>query len=168
MKILITPHDIIERALWQRYEYYILEDKSQEEIEKIITENEEFVISERDALIIDLLKCIETDNLSHRFNQNILHILNIKSTEVEVDKNKKTFAVRKNLMIDELSKFMKNFPSSWKPPINYKNSKEELVKYINSISKKLESAKIIEVEFQGNTIEYIQVNHVKKMLNFNH
>jgi hypothetical protein len=86
MRILITPNDIIERALWYKYEKYILEEKSQEEINKIVEENKEFELPERDALIIDLIKCIETDNLKHRLNQHILHILSVKSTEINTNK----------------------------------------------------------------------------------
>ena len=168
MKILITPHDIIERALWYKYEKYILDEKSTEYIEKIVTENLEFEISERDALIIDLIKCIETDNLKHRLNQYILHILSVKSTEISTPKKSNLLVIRKNAIQDELNMYLKNFPDSWKPKINYKEGYKELVEYINTLLEDTEKLLIHEGEFQGNKIEYVQVTHVKKMLNFNH
>lgn len=167
MKILITPHDIIERALWHKYAYYILDGMSQDKIEKIVVENEEFEMTEREALIINLLKCIETDNLKHRLNQHILHILSIKSSEVDKDK-KKVYAIRKNAIDDELTTFLKNFPDSWESTANYKHSLVEVKEYIAGLKEKLGKLLIIESEFQGNIIEYVQVTHVKKMLDFNH
>ena len=167
MKILVTPHDIIERALWHKYEFYILDGAPQEKIDKIVEENLEFEISEREALIINLLKCIETDNLKHRLNQHILHVLSIKSSEVEKDK-KKVYAIRKNAVDDELTTFLKNFPNSWVPRQNFGYGLKEVTTYINELKEKLGELLIIESEFQGNIIEYVQVTHVKKMLDFNH
>jgi hypothetical protein len=172
MKILITPHDIIERALWYKYEYYILDGEhnmSREDIDEIIRKNEEFEISERDALIINLVKCIETDNLVHRLNQHLLHILSIKSTDIQLPKKKNnTIVIRKNALEYELDTYSKNFPSSWEPKLNYQKNYELLVEYIKELKENLDKLEIIEGEFQGNKIEYVQVNHFKKQLNFNH
>ena len=167
MKIVLTPHDIIERALWWKYQYYILDGMSQDKIDKIVEENEEFEITEREALIINLLKCIETDNLKHRLNQHVLHLLSVKSAEVDKDK-KKVYAIRKNAIDDELTTFLKNFPEKWDAKANYKYSLEEVKEYIVGLKEKLGTLLIIESEFQGNIIEYVQVTHVKKMLDFNH
>jgi hypothetical protein len=168
MRILITPNDIIERALWYKYEKYILEEKSQEEINKIVEENKEFELPERDALIIDLIKCIETDNLKHRLNQHILHILSVKSTEINTNKKDNLLVIRKNSIEDELNTYLKNFPDVWEPKYGYKVGFEELKEYISELLEELNKLLIHEGEFQGNKIEYVQVTHVKKMLNFNH
>ena len=66
MQITIQPEELIKMCLWDSYVYYIL--GSDKEAEKILKENKEMAISERDALIIGLLKVIETDNLIHKFN----------------------------------------------------------------------------------------------------
>lgn len=167
MKILITPHDIIERALWHKYQDFILEDSSQEEIDEIIKENKEFVMSERDALVINLLKCIETNNLKHRLNQHLLHVLTVRSTEVSNDK-KKVLCITKRSIETELSNFLKNFPPAWEPKIHYKKGLVECREYIDELKESLEDLGIIVSEVKGNKVEYVQVTHVKKMLNFNH
>lgn len=169
MKILITPHDIIERALWQKYQFFILEGEKelpQSEIDEMIKENKEFEISEREALIMNLLKCIETDNLVHRLNQHILHILGVRSTEVTNNK-KKLLCITKASVDNELNKFLKNFPDTWVPNVQFEKSLRECKIYVDELNDKLSKLVTIEVDMQGNTIEYVQVTHVKKMLNLN-
>ena len=77
MEITITPEDLIRRCVWDNYTYYIL--GSEKEAERILKENQQISITERDALIIGLLKVIETDNLIHKFNTYIFEILTNKS-----------------------------------------------------------------------------------------
>ena len=168
MKIILKPSDIIERALWYKYEYFILDGKSQKEIEEIIKKDEEFEITERSALIIDLLKCIVTDNLKHRLNQHILHLLNVKTTEISTPKKANVLVINKNTIKYELDRYSKNFPNSWKPTLNYVENLKELKKYISELKKKLKKLIVHEGSFQGNVIEYVEVTHVKKMLDFNH
>ena len=167
MKILITPHDIIERALWHKYQYLILDGKTQDEIDTVVKENIEFEITERDALVINLVKCIETDNLKHRLNQHLIHTLSVKSTEI-ANGAKQTLCIRKNAINDELVTFLKNFPNSWDPKLNYLNGHKELKEYIEGLHEKLEKLAIIIGIINKNEIDYVQVTHVKKMLNFNH
>ena len=69
MKISVTPEDLVRRCLWDHYVYYIV--GSDKEAEKILKENVEFEVSEREALVIGLLKVIETDNLIHKYNTYI-------------------------------------------------------------------------------------------------
>ena len=80
MIITINPHDIIKRCIWSEYKRFILKDKTEDEIIKIVERNEPTVISEEDAYVIGLLKTIETTNLIHRFNLHIDDFLKIKST----------------------------------------------------------------------------------------
>jgi hypothetical protein len=168
MKIILKPSDIIERALWYKYEYFILDGKTQKEIEEIIEKNEEFEIPERSALIIDLLKCIVTDNLKHRLNQHMLHLLNVKTTEISTAKKSNLLVINKNTINYELDRYSKNFPDSWKPTLNYVANLKELRKYIKKLKDKLQKLIIHEGSFQGNVIEYVEATHVKKMLDFNH
>jgi len=167
MKILIKPSDIIERALWYKYEYYILKDKTQSEIDAIVEENKEFQINEKDALIINLLKCVETDNLQHRLNQHILRTLEVKSTTINVDK-KNIQVISKNSIEYELKTFLKNFPDKWNPSHPYKQGLEELKSYIDYLLQKVDELFIHQRKFQGNLVDYLQVNQVKKMLDFNY
>jgi|VirMetMinimDraft_7_1064189.scaffolds.fasta_scaffold45823_2 hypothetical protein len=167
MKILITPHDIIERALWYKYQNLILDGSDQETIDKIITENEEFEINERDALIINLIKCIDTNNLKHRLNQHILHLLSVRSTDVD-NGTKKMLSITKKTIEYELTTFLKNFPPAWEPRLNYKEGLRECKEYVDELKEKLQDLAIIIAEVKGNRVEYVQVTHVKKMLSFNH
>lgn len=167
MKILITPHDIIERALWYKYQNLILDGTPQDEIDTIISENKEFEISEKDALVINLIKCIDTNNLKHRLNQHILHLLAVRSTEVD-NGPKKSHSITKRTVEYELTTFLKNFPPSWNPRLHYKKGLEECIEYVEELKEKLEELDIIISEVKGNKVEYVQVTHVKKMLNFNH
>ena len=65
MKIQILPEELIKRCLWDSYVYYVL--GSDKEGEKILKENSEIELTEKDALIVGLLKVMETDNLIFKF-----------------------------------------------------------------------------------------------------
>ena len=57
MKILIRPSDILEKSLWDNYVYYVVSsEKAETLLKKKIRSSE---ISERDALIIGLLKVMK-------------------------------------------------------------------------------------------------------------
>jgi len=167
MKILITPHDIIERALWHKYQDLDLEDHKQEEIDEIIKENKEFEITERDALVINLIKCIETNNLKHRLNQHLLHMISVRSTDVS-NGTKKVLSITKKTVENELTNFLKNFPPAWDPKAHYRVGLSQCREYIDELKESLEGLSILISEVKGNKVEYVQVTHVKKMLNFNH
>jgi hypothetical protein len=159
MKIFITPHDIIERALWYEYQYYILDKDA--DVEKIIEENEEFEISEKDALVIGLLKCIETDNLVHRLNQHIEHLMAVRNT-----KHEGNFYLKKKILLDELNKYRRRFPSTWKPRPHYAKALEDVNDYIDELLAKAEDLAFVETKDNFGTHELIRTNHVKKILNY--
>jgi len=69
MKITITPEEIVKRCLWDTYVYYVV--GSEKEAERMLKENVEIEVSERDALVMGLLKIVETTNLIHRFNTQV-------------------------------------------------------------------------------------------------
>lgn len=162
MKILIKPDDIIKRCLWDSYVYYILD--TEDNAEKILKENKEFEISERDALIIGLLKVIETDNLIHKFNMYITEILTNKST-----KNKNLILIRKRAIESGINKFLNKFPDYWSPEANWVVEKKELIDYINKFEKGLEKLEIHEITYQNNIVsELYSSNKVKKLLKFNY
>ena len=103
MQILVTPEDLIRRCVWDNYVYYIV--GSEKEAEKLLKENSVFEISERDALVIGLLKVIETDNLIFKFNTHIVEILSNKSA-----KEKELLLMRKRTFDTAVDKFLDKFP----------------------------------------------------------
>ena len=182
MKIYITPYDIIERALWDDYVRYCLSDNtSDDDIKRIITENKEFEISEHDALMIKLLKCIETNDLKHRFNQYILDLLASRSTEIEkkivndveiseddeetTNKKKYFYMIKKKLIIEGIKKFKNKFPPEWKPDLVYQNALNILNEYMTYLSNEVETLEIYNYTDKHGTYEMLYCNHIKKALN---
>lgn len=135
MKILVTPKDLIERCVWYEYEFYILKDMSLEERKRIIRENVEFEISEKDAFVIGLTKVIYTDNLNHKFNEFVDSVLKNKSFEHSVNDTRKF--INKNLIISEVSRFMNKFPSAYEPNEHWKKQMEITADYIETIKEKI-------------------------------
>lgn len=160
MKILITPEDIVKRCLWDTYVYYIL--GSEKEAESILRENKEFELSERDAIVVGLLKVMETDNLIHRFNDYLIHFLTVKSI-----KEKDEVLVKKKSLETAIDKFLDKFPDYWTPSISYANSLKDLVEYINKLREKIEKMDIIKMTIQNINYEFYTSNSIKKLLNFN-
>ena len=167
MQIKITPEDIVKRGLWDFYTYYIV--GSDKEAAELLKKNQEFVLSEKDAIVIGLLKVMETDNLIHRFNDYLIHFLAIRSIKEKTDA-----LIKKKLLETTIDKFIEKFPDYWTAPMNYQNSLKDLIVYIdelketikngNSDSKPLE---IVNVTIQNITYEFYSSNAVRKLLNFN-
>jgi hypothetical protein len=147
--------------VWDHYVYYVL--GSEKEGEKVLKKNEEFEISERDALVIGLLKVIETDNLIHKFNTYIVDFLTNKSIN-----NNNQVLVRKKALEICIDKFLDKFPDYWIPNTTYKNSLSELVDYIEEFKLKIEKLEVQKVSDQFGTYEFVVSNNVKKTLSFNY
>jgi hypothetical protein len=160
MKILITPEDIVKRCLWDSYTYYIV--GSEKEAEKLLKENKEFELSERDAIVIGLLKVMETDNLIHRFNDYLTHFLTVRSL-----KDKEGFLIKKKSLEASIDKFLDKFPDYWTPASNYTMALKDLVEYIDNLRDEIEQLDIIKSTIQNVTYEFYNANAVKKLLNFN-
>ena len=160
MKIILCAEDIVKRCLWDSYTYYIL--GSEKEAERMLKENAEFEISERDAIVIGLLKVMETDNLIHRFNDYLTHFLSVRSI-----KDKDNFIIKKKSLETTIDKFLEKFPDYWTPPINYSNALKDLVIYVDDLKEKIEKLDILKVSVQNVSYEFYNTNNVKKLLNFN-
>lgn len=160
MKLILCAEDIVKRCLWDSYSYYVV--GSEKEAEKLLKENKEFELSERDAIVIGLLKVMETDNLIHRFNDYMVHFLTIKSI-----KEKDDILVRKRSIEIAIDKFLDKFPDYWVPPANYANSLKDLIEYTNILREKIEKLDVYKVTIQNITQEFFISNSVKKLLNFN-
>lgn len=161
MKIILSAEDIVKRCLWDNYVYYIV--GSEKEAEKILKENKEIEISERDALVIGLLKVIETDNLIHKFNTYVMEILTNKSI-----KEKDLLLVRKKAFDLAVDKFVDKFPDYWEPNKLYSKSLGELVEYISVIKLEVEKLDIHKIVDKNITYEFYNSNNVKKLLKFNY
>lgn len=160
MKIFITPEDIVKRCLWDSYTYYIL--GSEKEAEKMLKENKEFEISERDAIVIGLLKVMETDNLIHRFNDYLIHFLTVRSL-----KDKDNFYIKKKSVETCIEKFLDKFPDYWQADLVYKQSLKDLVEYIQELNTKIVKLEIVKISVQNVSYDFYNTNAVKKLLNFN-
>lgn len=162
MKILIKPEDIIKRCCWDSYVYYIV-GGSDKEAQKILEENEEMEMSEKDALVIGLLKVIETNNLIHKFNTFITEILSNKSSKQE-----KTLMVRKKTLDSALEKFLNKFPDYWNPNDYWAEPIVELREYIDNMKTKIDKLEVHTIVERNFTSEFYTTNSVKKLLKFNY
>ena len=159
MQIIITPNDIIQRCLWDKYRKFIVYEKTEEEIKKIVDENKPFSLTEDDAYAVGLLKIIETDNLIHRFNENILDVLQIKSNII-----KDELYINRTTMVREISTYMLKFPEYYKAPFNYKQSIEELKVYIEKVEIKILDLEIINVKNKEKMFAYFRSKDIRKCL----
>jgi len=162
MTIKIYPEDIVKRCLWDHYVYYIL-GGSDKEAERILKENIEIEVSEKDALVIGLLKVIETDNLIHKFNGYVMELLTNKSL-----KEKELLLVRKKALDAALDKFVDKFPDYWEPNTGYRKGLLELVEYVENIKKDVEGLEIHKIVDKNVTYEFYNSNNVRKLLKFNY
>ena len=160
MNIKVTPEDLVRRCLWDHYVYYVV--GSDKEGERILKENKEFEMSEREALVVGLLKVIETDNLIHKFNSYLVDFLANKSIN-----NNNQVLIRKKALEIFVDKFLDKFPDYWIPNSVYKQSLSELVDYIDDFKIKIEK-RIQKVSDQFGTYEFVVSNNVKKLLSFNY
>lgn len=161
MNIKVYPEDIVKRCLWDSYVYYVV--GSEKEAEKILKENKEIELSERDALIIGLLKVIETDNLIHKFNTHLVELLTNKSI-----KEKDYLLVRKKTLDLAVDKFVDKFPDYWLPNSTYTKALKDLVEYIDEIKSDIEELEIHKIVDKNVTYEFYNSNAVKKLLKFNY
>ena len=162
MKIKIYPEDIVRRCVWDNYVYYILAG-SDKEAEKILAENQEMDITEKDALVIGLLKVIETDNLIHKFNGYVVEFLTNKSI-----KHTDLLLARKKTFDTAVDKFLDKFPDYWEPKSTYVGSLAELVEYVNSMKTDLESLEVHKVVDKNVTYEFYNSAAIRKLLKFNY
>jgi len=161
MNIKIYPEDIVRMCLWDHYVYYIV--GSEKEAEKILKDNKEIEISERDALVIGLLKVIETDNLIHKFNTYIMEFLTNKSI-----KEKEYLLVRKKTFDVAIDKFVDKFPDYWEPNTTFTKALKDLVEYVENIKVEVEKLEIHKVVDKNVTYEFYNSNNVRKLLKFNY
>lgn len=160
MQIKITPEDILKRGMWDFYTYYIV--GSEKEAQELLKKNEEFILSEKDAIVIGLLKVMETDNLIHRFNDYLIHFLSTRTI-----KEKSDALIKKKTLESAIEKFMNKFPTYWTPTMNYQNALKDLKVYVDDISNKISELDVVAVTIQNVSYDFYSSNSVRKLLNFN-
>jgi hypothetical protein len=166
MKILVYPEDLIKRCVWDHYVYYVL--GSDKEGDRILKENKEFEINERDAVVIGLLKVIETENLIHKFNTYIVDLLTNKSINSTQNSERAQVLIRKKTLETAIDKFLDKFPDYWVPDAVYKKSLTDLVDYIDEFKTDIDKLEIFKISDQFGTYDFILSNNVKKQLSFNY
>ena len=162
MTINIYPEDIVRRCLWDTYVYYVI-GGSDKEAEKILKENKEIAMSEQDALVIGLLKVIETDNLIFKFNTYIAELLSNRSSKVN-----EYLLIRKKTFDSAIEKFVDKFPDYWVPGLSYVHSLKELVEYVEAMKVEVEKLEIHKVVDKNVTYEFYNSAIIKKLLKFNY
>lgn len=162
MNIKIFPEQIVRRCLWDHYVYYIL-GGSDKEAEKILKENAEMEMTEKDALVIGLLKVIETDNLIHKFNNYVVEFLTNKSM-----KHQDSLLARKKAFDLAVDKFLDKFPDYWEPTSSYGIALSDLVDYIDGIKKDVERLEVHKIVDKNVTYEFYGSNNIRKLLKFNY
>ena len=160
MRIIVRPSDIVKRCMWDSYTYYIV--GSEKEAERLLAEDKEFELSERDGIVIGLLKVIDTDNLIHRFNDYMVHFLTIKSVKINDDVLIKRKSVR-----EAVDKFLDKFPDYWTPPPNYAAALADLVDYTNGLREKMDALEVVKASLLNINYEFYSSSAVKKLLSFN-
>ena len=161
MKIILYADEIIKMGLWDTYVYYVV--GSDKEAERILKENKEIAMSEQDALVIGLLKVIETDNLIFKFNTYIAELLSNRSSKVN-----EYLLIRKKTFDSAIEKFVDKFPDYWVPGLSYVHSLKELVEYVEAMKLEVEKLEIHKVVDKNVTYEFYNSNNIKKLLKFNY
>jgi hypothetical protein len=160
MRILVKPEELVRLCLWDNYTYYIL--GSDKDAEKMLLENNEFEIQDRDALVIGLLKILETTNLIHKFNSFLMDLLTNKS----VSYNDQVL-IKKKVLESAIEKFLDKFPDYWVPDIEYKNALTDLIKYSGDFKANLDKLNNVKITDQFGTYDSYTSQSVKKLLKFN-
>jgi len=160
MQIIVTPNDVIQRCLWDKYKRFCLHDKNEDEIRNVVEANKPVSLNENDAFVIGLLKIIETDNLVHRFNEDVFEFLQIKSSIIKDDLYISKYAINKFV-----SSYYDKFPDYYEPNINYKTGLDDLRDYIKVIEDRIDNLETITIKNRDKLFAYYMAKDIKKVLN---
>jgi len=163
MKILIKPSDIVKRSLWRKYVDYAEIDKSDDELKEMLEKDEEFEIDEEDALVIDLLKVLETPHLSYKLNKNIQDFLNQRS--IKNNENNKYY-VNKRGLLKVINTFEKNFPEYYNSDDKeFKDGIKTLKIYSSKFRDRINQTEVTIIKIHDIQMECVPINTIKKMIN---
>jgi hypothetical protein len=159
MQIIVTPNDIIQRCLWDKYKRFCLHDNNEESIKNIVEANKPVSLNENDAYVIGLLKIIETDNLVHRFNDDVFDFLQIKSSIIKDDLYISKYAINKFV-----TSYYDKFPDYYKPNMSYQKGLDDLRKYIKVIEDRIGNLETITIKNRDKLFTYFMAKDIKKVL----
>jgi len=163
MKILIKPSEIVKRSLWKKYVDYANIGLKEDELTKILKEDEEFEINEEDALVIDLLKVLETPKLSYKLNKLITDFLNQRSIKNNLD-NK--YYVNKRGLLKVINTFIQNFPDYYEcDDSEFNDGIKTVKKYSGKFIDRINNTKITIIKIHDISMECVPINSIKKMKN---
>jgi len=134
MTIKVRPSDLISRFIWDTYEYYILDGKSNAEKMKIIEEDHEFEISEEDSFVIGLTNVIYTNEVIYKFKQFLRSILENKHFEQD---NRKY--INRQLLVNCIYTFKNKIPKTYISKSNQFNSELQqlpamYIKFVDAVN----------------------------------
>lgn len=163
MEIKIKPSDLIHRFIWDKYEYFCLEEQNSVEIADIIKKNEEFIINENDAFVIGLINVIYTPEIIYKFKQFLLELLANKSFEFddETDGKKKLF-INQQIFTYSINSFKNKIPKNWESlDIEFNNQYHELPSKYEFFLNSLDKLQSIEIQ----DWPCVKCAQVKKIIN---
>lgn len=113
MTIKLKPSDLVKLFLWDSYKHFCLDTKTKSEIKEILAKDEEFIISDKDAFVINLTNVLYTPNVDYKFNQFILSILINKSFDRVDDDGKTRKYINKQFLTLAPEEFKNKIPQNW-------------------------------------------------------
>lgn len=161
MKIIIKPSDIVKLCLFDNFAFYVI--GSNDKAASLLEEDKEFELSHNDALVIGLLKVIETDHLVFKFNDYIVHLLMSKSFNYGDN-----VYIRKKMIDNAVDSFMNKFPKTWKPEANFQKRMDDLRQYIDNVKQILSELEVDSLTVKNKTFEVYRSTDINKSLEFVH
>jgi hypothetical protein len=173
MKILIKPSEIVQMNMFDTFSSRVC--KNQEEAKQLLIEDKEFELGLNDALVMDFITCIPTDNLIYRFNLELLEFLGNRSTlqkfPTKTTNNEEVMMDYGVVRVNGLNKIIEDYiptkyPSYWKPPINYKVRLDMLTEHIENIKEELLKKNKYTIVSMNKKFEVFKVDEIKKLFDF--
>lgn len=142
MEIKLRYSDLVERLVWDKYRYFVLDGMNKEDVDKLIEGNEEFIINEKNAFVIGLLNTMYTEEVVYKYKQYLREIIENKSFNYDdVDKKVRKYITRKILLTNAV-KFKNKIPKVYQSKNNEFNKQVEqlnaVIEFFVSEVKKLE------------------------------
>ena len=159
MQIIVTPYDLIQRCLWDKYKKFCLFDNKEDDNIKLVEENKPVSLSEQDSFVIGLLKVVETDNFIHRFNEDIIEFIQIKSNIIEEE-----LFINKASIDKFINTYNDKFPPYYKPSYSYKVGLDELIVYIEKLKTSIETLTPTSIKNRDKVFTYYKSRDIKKAL----
>lgn len=122
---------MIKTFIWDKYQHFCLDDKTPTQINEIVKNDKEFIITEKDAFVIGLTNVLYTSEVLYKFKQYLLELLINKSFDfAEEDNNNKIISrpyINQQILIQSINSFKSKIPKNWaSDDIKFKKELESL------------------------------------------